>query len=209
MNEIQPRSDGFSQDGKRLFIVALRSGESVLAACALVGISNRTAYNHRNRDPAFARDWRLARQMSRMPLEIAAYQRGVIGIEEPIHAYGRRLGTRVRRSDSLLRTLLIAERPKKYGPRAGIKSERKRAEKRIEAAVAPLRAALEAAQAELAALKAAAVEAAPLQIVNFVNPRAGGPATPSRETSRHRRGGKNARKPTIGAMKISELLRSP
>jgi hypothetical protein len=179
MNQPHTRSDSFSADTKRLFIVALRSGETVLGACALVGISNRTAYNHRNRDPAFARDWRLARQMSRMPLELAAYQRGVIGIEEPIHAYGRRLGTRVRLSDSLLRTLLIAERPKKYGPRAGIKSERKRAEKRIEAAVAPLRAALAAAQAELAALKAAAAEPPVPQNVNFVNPRAGRAVAPS------------------------------
>lgn len=208
MNEIQPRSDGFSAEDKRLFIVALRSGETVLSACALVGISNRTAYNHRNRDPVFARDWRLARQMSRMPLEIAAYQRGVIGVEEPIHAYGRRLGTRVRRSDSLLRTLLIAERPKKYGPRAGIKSERKRAEKRIEAAVAPLRAALEAAQADLAALKAAAAEPPVPQIVNFVNPSPRGAAAPSRETNRRRSCG-NERKPTTGAMEISELSRSP
>lgn len=207
MIETQPRGDGFAEDDKRLFLVALRKGETVLSACALVGISNRTAYNHRDRDPAFARDWRLARQMSRVPLEILAFERGVIGVEEPIHAYGRRLGTRVRRSDALLRTMLVAERPKKYGPRAGIKGERKRLDKRIEAAVAPLREALAATEAELAAMKAAA-GAAP-QIVNFVNPRKQPRQAAPEERGRLRRPREILRKPPAGAAEISNFSRSP
>jgi len=56
----QARSDGFGESRRRLFLAALRKGESVLGACRLVGISNRTAYNYRRRDPDFARAWELA-----------------------------------------------------------------------------------------------------------------------------------------------------
>lgn len=51
------RHDGFDPERKLLFLTALRQGASVLEACAMVGISNRTAYNHRRRDPGFAEAW--------------------------------------------------------------------------------------------------------------------------------------------------------
>ena len=61
----------------------------MLAASAIVGISARTAYRHRERDPDFARDWDLARRMAKTPLELAAFERGVTGIEEPVYRYGK------------------------------------------------------------------------------------------------------------------------
>ena len=144
----RPRGDGFSDERKRLFLVALRRGESVLGACALVGVSNRTVYNHRDRDPAFARDWALARGLAKLPAELAAYERGVVGIEEPVHTYGRLTHSRVRRSDALLKALLAAEHPEKYGRRAGAGVERQRLERlidrRIAVALAPLIEALRA-----------------------------------------------------------------
>ena len=109
----RPRHDGFSDERKRLFLVALRRGDSVITACALVGISTRTAYRHRDRDPDFARDWDLARGISQMPLELAAFERGVAGIEEPVYAYGKLSHTRRRLSDSTLLKLLAAEQPEK------------------------------------------------------------------------------------------------
>ena len=131
------RGDGFSQDRKRLFLLALRNGESVLGACALVGISNRTAYNHRSRDPEFAREWRLARQMMSFPAELLAYERAV-GVEEQVYAYGKPTHVRTRSSDMLLAKLLIAENPQKYGRAAGLAAERQRIERRIERKVAKL-----------------------------------------------------------------------
>jgi len=183
------RGDGFSEDKRRLFLVALRTGESVLDACALVGVSNRTAYNHRKRDPPFARGWDLARRCYRLPLELAAYERGVIGIEEPVYAHGRQVRTRKRYSDSLLRTLLAGEQPGKYGRRAGLKADRKWIKKRIDGridgriadATAPLREALAKTLAELEALRTLRNSTA--EIVNFVNPlRAAHPPSPGGNT---------------------------
>ena len=168
---IHERHDGFSEERKQLFLVALRNGASVLAACALVGVSNRTAYNHRDRDPDFARDWGLAVRMHRAPLELAAYRRGVEGIAEPIYRHGKQIGTRRRYSDALLKMLLAGEKPRKYGRRAGLNADRKWLTKTIAAIVAPYKAELDAALAELAALKAQVAEPPPPQIVKFVNPR--------------------------------------
>lgn len=180
--QLQPgRSDGFSEERKRLFLVALRMGKSVLAACALVGVSNRTAYNHRERDPGFARAWALARRIRCLPLELTAYERA-IGVEEPVYRYGRPSHTRLRYSDALLAKLLAAEQPKKYGRRAGLGAERKRLDKRIgkcvAAETASLREAVAALQAEVEALRTPR-KSVP-RIVNFMNPRQGpGCDTPS------------------------------
>jgi hypothetical protein len=129
------RHDGFADERKQLFLVALRRGDSVLAASALVGISNRTAYRHRERDPDFARGWDLARRMSRMPLELAAFERGVTGIEEPVYRYGKLSHTRRRLSDAALMELLAAEQPEKYGRVAGIGPLLDGLERRLEAQV--------------------------------------------------------------------------
>src|SRR3954464_11996679 len=109
------RSDGFGAERRLYFLAALRQGYSVLDACALVGISNRTAYNHRKADPAFARDWALARRATTLPLELAAFARAVDGVQEPVYAYGRLPHVRVRHSDALLARLLAADQPEKYG----------------------------------------------------------------------------------------------
>jgi hypothetical protein len=111
-------------------------GETVLAACDLVGISNRTAYNHRESDAGFARLWDLAVSRASTPIELLAWERA-IGVEEPVYAYGKFSHMRRRGSDTLLRKMLEAELPKKYGrPRATrkglIAAERKRIRKEIE-----------------------------------------------------------------------------
>jgi len=138
----RPRHDGFSAERKHLFLVALRRGDSVLAACALVGISARTAYRHRERDPAFARDWDLARRMAKTPLELAAFERGVTGIEEPVYRYGKLSHTSRRLSDAALLKLLAAEQPEKYGRAAGLGPLLERLENRIDAQAAAKVAAL-------------------------------------------------------------------
>jgi hypothetical protein len=129
------RGDGFGEERKRLFLAALRQGHGVLAACALVGISNRTAYNHRAADPAFARDWAVARRASTLPLELVAFERAVDGVEEPVYSYGRLSHVRVRRSDALLARLLVAEQPEKFGSAAAIAAAKilKRLVRRLDA----------------------------------------------------------------------------
>jgi hypothetical protein len=133
------RSDGFGEERKRLFLAALRHGFGTLAACRLVGISNRTAYNHRRDDADFARDWALARRMAILPLELVAFERAVDGVEEPVYAYGKLSHVRVRRSDGLLVALLAAEDPEKFGRTAGARAQG-RLVKRVKRVAARLKA---------------------------------------------------------------------
>ena len=184
--EHKGRGDGFSEERKRLFLVALRNGKSVLAACALVAISNRTAYNHRNRDDAFARDWDLAVRCCSVPIELAAYERA-LGVKEPVYRYGKLSHRRTRYSDPLLIALLKAEQPRKYGSGAGLRAERKRLNERLEAAVEPLRTELAQVKAELEAMRT--IRTRGWDGVNFMNadaPREIAIAAPLR---RERRGG--------------------
>ena len=175
------RQDGFSDERRRLFLVALRRGDSVLAACAAVGVSNRTAYNHRKRDPGFARDWAVAREAAVIPLELAAYERA-LGIEEPVYTYGKLTHHRRRSSDSVLIALLRSEESRDAGAaqrKAELAQLEARLERRLAAALAPLRT-------ELDALRGA-------RGVNVVNPplapAADTPAPAAQSEGRRGRGG--------------------
>ena len=165
------RGDAFTGAKKRLFLVALRQGDSVLGACRLVGVSNRTAYNHRRRDPHFARAWDLARSSYSLPLELVAWERGVTGIEEDVYAYGKLSHVRVRRSDSLLVRLLQAEHPRKYG--RGDSKRQRRVEKKLSA----LAARMECLEAQLSESGLRTPRKIGAAAVNFVNPGSRDPAS--------------------------------
>lgn len=111
------RHDAFTLTRKREFLDALRKTACVLDACRSLGISPRTVYNHRNSDPRFDHYCGLALQMSTTELELSAWERGVEGIEEPVYAYGKLVGTRIKRSDAVLRMLMEGNVPEKYGRR--------------------------------------------------------------------------------------------
>ncbi len=185
------RHDGFGAERKTLFLTALRQGASVLHACALVGVSNRTAYNHRRRDLAFAEAWRLARGAHKLPLELIAWQRAVEGVEEQVWRYGKPSHVRTHHSDSLLRLLLAGEQPGKYGRRAALRPDllwlKETVVECIAAETAPLEAALAAALDEIACLKARR-DAPPGQIVNFMNPRVTRPRPANDAACREARG---------------------
>jgi hypothetical protein len=169
---VRARHDGFGEARKLLFLTALRRGASVLEACALIGISNRTAYNHRRRDPGFAERWRLARGAHKLPLELVAWQRAVEGVEEQVYRHGKPSHVRTHYSDSLLRLLLAGEQPGKYGRRAALLPDLQWLTRMvgdcISGETAPLEAALVVALDEIAALKSQLQ--APAQIVNSMNP---------------------------------------
>lgn len=188
------RRDGFCEERKRLFLTALKRGDTVLGACALVGVSNRTAYNHADRDPDFAREWDLAVRSSTLPLELDVFRRAVEGVEEPVYRYGKFSHRRVTYSDRLLMRLLEADQPEKYGRGAAGRAQRERLEKRFDKrlarALAPLHQALEALQRPRGGGPAN---------VNFVNPaKAPSEAAPTEPRRGNRRGGRRlaaARKP--------------
>lgn len=115
------RRNGFDAARKRSFLKALAKGATLTDAAKAARVSNTTVYNHQESDPNFAAACRAAVEVSAPKIELAAYERGVTGVEEEVIQYGKHVGTRVKRSDALLQTLLKGSNPDKYGPRAGFK----------------------------------------------------------------------------------------
>jgi hypothetical protein len=113
------RRDGFAGKKRRKFLKALARSGCVSDACRAAGISRQTFYNHHAVDAAFVRDCQLATSMASTDVELEAWRRGVVGVEEEVIAYGKVVGTRIRRSDAILRLLLQGSNRKKYGPRPG------------------------------------------------------------------------------------------
>lgn len=136
------RHDAFTQARKRQFLDALSKCGCILEACRKVGVSSQTVYNHQERDEEFARHCELAAQMGRSPAPIYAWERAVHGVSEDVIHYGKVVGTRLRRSDMLLKMFCQAADPKRYGPRPGftrkrlLKHERKQMEREIHARIA-------------------------------------------------------------------------
>lgn len=108
------RKDGWSPDRQRAFIEALADTGSVATAAQAVGMSESSAYRLR-RAPgaeAFDRAWSTAIDAAAKKLLDAAFERALVGSEEPVFDRdGNRVGRRLRQSDRLLMFLLRA-----YGP---------------------------------------------------------------------------------------------
>ncbi|MBB6425810.1 hypothetical protein [Sphingopyxis sp. JAI128] len=108
------RKDGWSPDKQRAFIEALADCGSVASAARAVGMSESTAYRLR-RSPgaeAFDRAWSAAIDAASKKLLDAAFERALVGTDEPVFDRdGHRVGRRLRQSDRLLMFLLRA-----YGP---------------------------------------------------------------------------------------------
>jgi len=147
------RHDGFTLPRRQQYLKALAKTGCLLDACRETGVSKSTVYNLQNSDEEFAKHCRLALEMANLPVELAAWERGVTGIEEEVIRGGKVVGTRRKRSDSILRLLLQGSNRKKYGPRPGFSRnrlmqwERKQLEREIYARVeAERRASFERAQ---------------------------------------------------------------
>lgn len=109
------RHDGWTGERRRAFLDTLAKVGNVRDACRQIGLSNQAAYRLRARDPGFAADWDAALKRAGVSLEAVAYARAVEGVEEPIFHGGVQVGTRRKTSDALLRLLMQAADPEKYG----------------------------------------------------------------------------------------------
>ena len=93
------RKDGWSPGKQRAFIEALADGGSVANAARAVGMSESSAYRLR-RSPgaeAFDRAWNAAIEAASKKLIDAAFERALIGSEEPVFDRdGNRVGRRLR-----------------------------------------------------------------------------------------------------------------
>lgn len=104
------RHDGWTEARQRSFLRALGETGCVRDACARARISSTSAYRMRRREPRFAAAWKRALAKAAPTLEQAAFERAVIGWEEPILHKGEIVAWKRRFSDTLLRLLLIANR---------------------------------------------------------------------------------------------------
>ena len=109
------RHDGWIGERQRGFLDALARCGNVRDACRAVGLSNQAAYRLRRVDPAFGAAWDAALKRANTSLEAVAFARAVDGVEEPVIRDGEVVSARRRYSDSLLRLLLQASDPDKYG----------------------------------------------------------------------------------------------
>lgn len=112
------RKDGWSPDKQRAFIEELADCGSVITAAQRVGMSESSAYRLR-RSPgaeAFDRAWSAAIDAASKKLLDAAFERALVGSDEPVFdREGRRVGRRLRQSDRLLMFLLRAYAPDRFG----------------------------------------------------------------------------------------------
>lgn len=134
--ERRTRHDAFTRVKRREFLRALAECGCILESCRKAGVSKSTVYRLQDEDQLFFNQCGLAMRMAATDIESVAWDRAVNGVEQQF-ACGNRVYTRVRHSDSLLRLLLQASDPEKYGPRPGfsrtrlLKAERERIEREV------------------------------------------------------------------------------
>lgn len=109
-----------TQDIKDTIVDMLGYLPNMSAVCKLIGIHPATIHKHRKADEEFGKAVAEALEVGYDSLEAEAYRRAVDGVDEPIHYRGEEVGTVKRYSDSLLTTLLKANKPKKFNPGAKI-----------------------------------------------------------------------------------------
>ena len=99
---------------KTIFLETLAETVNVSAACRKAGIRRRTAYNWRNADPRFAREWDDALEDGIDAMEAELHRRAFEGVEKPVWHKGQQVGTVRHYSDGLAMFLLKAHRPARY-----------------------------------------------------------------------------------------------
>ena len=133
------RHDGFTSKKRRRYLKTLAKTGCKADAAKAAGISTTTADRWIRKDSDFARSCAAAIDKAGSRIELLAWERAVTGIEEPVWHYGKRVGTRMKRSDGIFRMLLMASNRKKYGRMGSVgrkrleKEERRRIEREVRA----------------------------------------------------------------------------
>ncbi|MDR1684866.1 MAG: hypothetical protein LBR82_00215 [Desulfovibrio sp.] len=98
----------------KIFLDTLSECGSIRRGSAASGISRKTLYKKREREPLFAADWDKAAAIGVEGLEDEARRRAFEGWEEPVYHKGEVCGTVRKYSDTLLIVLLKGHKPEKY-----------------------------------------------------------------------------------------------
>lgn len=116
---VRERIDGFSEEKEAAFLLELERSGCITDAARVADISTTSISRHRRFRPAFDAACKLARLKARGPLEAIAYARAVEGAETRIIRNGKLVEVRVKPSDGMLKTLLQASDPAKFGRPGG------------------------------------------------------------------------------------------
>ncbi len=107
----------FTARKRRKFIAKLKQTGNISGSAAAISISRRLAYNIREQNPKFARQWDEAVEYAADALEQEARRRAVDGVKQPVFYKGRRVASVRQYSDGLLTTLLKGNKPEKFADR--------------------------------------------------------------------------------------------
>jgi hypothetical protein len=116
---VRRRRDGFTGEKREAFVVALGRYGTVKDACRVTGVSDTTFYRHEKRDKEFAARCRAARAECAGRLEAIAWERATIGADETIMREGKVVQVKRKPSDAMLRLVMQASDPERYGPTMG------------------------------------------------------------------------------------------
>lgn len=117
LSDLGRYGDTYGTDrGKRAaFLKALEeNGGNITAACKTARYARQTAYEARERDPAFAKAWDEAVERGIDALEDEALRRAHNGTLKPVFYRGEKCGSVREYSDTLLIFMLKAKRPLKF-----------------------------------------------------------------------------------------------
>ena len=113
---LKARHNGWSAAVQLAFIEALAETGSVEAACRRVNRSAVGAYLIRRHPEAasFRKAWEAALDLGMQRVEDVAMDRALNGVEVPVYAYGKIIGTRTVYNDRLLMFMLRNRAPKRF-----------------------------------------------------------------------------------------------
>jgi len=120
---VRERIDGFTVEKEAVFLAELEKSGCVTDACRVADISKTSVTRHRRFRPAFDAACKLARVKARGPLEAIAWMRAVEGTPTKIIRGGKVVEERIKPSDAMLKTLMAAADPAKYGRGGGATPE--------------------------------------------------------------------------------------
>ena len=109
-----------SRDALDSFLVELKNTCNITRSARNVGHSRRTMYNYKEKDERFAKAWDDALEEGIDNLEYLAQERAFGGIERGIYYQGKKIATEREYSDGLVKFLLRAHKPKRYGNDQGL-----------------------------------------------------------------------------------------
>jgi len=131
------RRDGFTAAKREAFVVALARYGTVSDACRVVGISDTTFRRHEKRDAEFAGRCRKAKREAAGKLETLAWERATVGADETLIRDGAVVQVKRKPSDAMLRLLMQASEPERYGGTMGRRVDVKALRADIEAELRP------------------------------------------------------------------------